>query len=68
LTNLQTSFQNLISTLAAAFVSSASSSATPSLQSFVPPVPPTLQSFLQNLQTDLSGGQNIAGAVVNTQA
>lgn len=52
--NLNSSFQNLIDALGA---SQGQGTQTASLQS-----------FLQNLQQDLSGGQNISGAVVNTKA
>jgi hypothetical protein len=57
LSNLNSSFQNLISTINASQGQGAA--AAP---------PPTLQAFLQNFLNDLNGGQNISGAVVSTQA
>ena len=54
--NLNSSFQNLINTLSA------------SQGKGTPTTSPDLQSFLQNFMQDLSGGQNISGAVVNTKA
>lgn len=56
LSNLNSSFQNLIDAINKSQGHGAAA------------VAPTLQSFLQNLQQDLSGGQNISGAVVSTKA
>jgi hypothetical protein len=56
LRNLSSNFQNLISAL------------DTSQGQGVPATTPNLQSFLQNLLQDLSGGQNISGAVVSTKA
>lgn len=54
LAGLNSSFQSLI-----ASIGSSQGGATAS---------PTLQSFLQNLQQDLSNGQNISGALLSTKA
>jgi len=54
---LNSSFQNLINTINTSQAQGATSAAAPSLQS-----------FLQNLLQDMSGGQSISGAVVSTKA
>lgn len=57
LSNLNSSFQDMINTLNPSQGSSAANANSP-----------TLQSFLQNLMQNLSNGQNITGAVVSTKA
>jgi len=56
ISNLNSSFQNLIDTINKSQGQGASAAS------------PTLQAFLQHLQQDLSSGQNISGAVVSIKA
>ncbi|NNM80560.1 MAG: hypothetical protein HKM01_08925 [Gallionella sp.] len=57
LSALNSSFQNLVTAMNSSQGQTAAAANAP-----------TLQSFLQNLMQDMSGGQNISGAIVSTHA
>jgi hypothetical protein len=68
LSALNSSFQNLISSITASQGQTATTQGqTATTQGQAVPVP-TLQSFLQNLMQSMGNGQNISGALVSTTA